>query len=184
MWQKFREEPESIENTGFLPVYVKTLTPYVRVRILLPLPLKSLKSNGFEAFLFISRTFQGKMARTASFDTDSCHFCHHSFLYFVPKFVDLSRYLPVINSFLFWFFQSPQLKNLRLQSLFCACKWPSDDKNDDKNLADKYRQNPHGARLSAIAHQKKDFLSLQFCVHGVSGQRKTPALVRGGFFSG
>jgi hypothetical protein len=40
---------------------------------------------------------------------------------------------------------------LRPQSLFCACKWPS----DDKNLADKYRQNPHSARLSAIAFTPK-----------------------------
>ena len=29
-----------------------------KIRILLPLPLKSLKSNGFEAFFFVLRTFQ------------------------------------------------------------------------------------------------------------------------------
>ena len=43
-----------LKTLTFLRFYRKTLTPYVRVRILLPLPLKSLKSNGFEAFSFVS----------------------------------------------------------------------------------------------------------------------------------
>ena len=38
-----------LKTLTFLRFYRKTLTPYVRVRILLPLPLLSLKSNGFEA---------------------------------------------------------------------------------------------------------------------------------------
>ena len=58
------------------------------------------------------------MARTASFDTDSCHFCHHSFLYFVPKFVDLSRYLPVINSFYSDSFKVRSSKNCVRKAFF------------------------------------------------------------------
>jgi hypothetical protein len=41
-----------LKTLTFLRFYRKTLTPYVRVRILLPLPLKSLKFIGFEAFSF------------------------------------------------------------------------------------------------------------------------------------
>ena len=43
-----------LKTLTFLRFYRKTLTPYVRVRILLPLPFKSLKSEGFEAFLLAS----------------------------------------------------------------------------------------------------------------------------------
>ena len=95
------------------------------------------------------------MSRTASFGAAFCHFCHHSFSVLMPYFVDFLRYSPVLYHFLSWLFQEPQLEKLHLQRFFCACKWPSDDKNDDKNLAGKYRQNPHGARLSAIAFTPK-----------------------------
>ncbi|MCR5842661.1 MAG: hypothetical protein K6G66_01760, partial [Oscillospiraceae bacterium] len=53
-----------------------------------------------------------------------------------------------------------------------------------KNWATKAVKTRTAQGFQRFPKGKKDFLSLKFCAHGVFGQRKTPALVRGGFLSG